>query len=944
MTELHKYPPHEDWHDWRELDAKAWPDKKERKYTLVPTTCFNCEAGCGLVAYFDQETDQIAKIEGNPEHPGSRGRNCAKGPATLNQVYDPERILHPMKRVGERGGGQWEQITWEQALDEIGARLRQAIVEDRHNEIMYHVGRPGEDGYTDRVLKAWGVDGHNSHTNICSSNARIGYQSWMGHDRPSSDFANAEVIFLISAHLEAGHYFNPHAQRIMEAQEQGATIICVDPRLSNTGAKADYWLAPWPGTEPFMLLAIARLLIEAGTWNETFVRRWTNWETYLRETRPDLPVEWSSVRAALLAEYAEYTPEAAEQKTAVSAETIRELAELIGAHPTKFASHNWRAAGAGHLGGWQVARSLFFLNVLTGSVATKGGTAGNGMNKFTPSAPIGAPGNTKWNELEWPKEYPLSHHEMSFLLPHFLNEGRGALEVYFSRVYNPIWTNPDGFTWMEALTDESKVRCHVALTPTWSETSWFADYVLPMGVSVERHDVHSYETHAGRWIGFRQSTFRRYAEIKNGGALGPDVRSYDYNPGEVWEENEFWIDLSWRIDPDGELGIRTWFESEAHPGKPVTIDEYYERMFTDSVPGLAEAAADAGQTALEYMRDRGAYAVPGDTYEPHEHPVDAEALAGCTVDDDGVYRKPGTAGTWSGDVDDLDDVTLAPLGDGSPAVDIDGDAKEGFPTPSKKLELYSTTLAEWGWPEYATPKWIPSQVHWEDLDLVGTERILLPTFRIPTLIHTRSANSKWLNEISHRHPLWIHPTDAEKLGIDEGGLVRVTTRIGHFVIVAWRTEGIRPGVVAASHHMGRWRLEEDKARSWGSGKANITHEPNADGGTTWKLGREHGIQPYTSSDADTERIWWNDSGVHQNATFCVQPDPISGMQCWHQKVDITPARAGDEYGDVVADTAKSREAYLEWLALTRPAANGLRRPLWYARPLKPAASAYRLPA
>ena len=249
MTDLHKYPPHEQWHDWTELDAEAWPDKVERNYTLVPTTCFNCEAGCGLVAYFDKKTGEISKIEGNPEHPGSRGRNCAKGPATLNQVYDKERILYPMKRVGERGAGQWERIGWEQALDEIGARIRTAIVEDRHNEIMYHVGRPGEDGYTDRVLKAWGVDGHNSHTNICSSNARIGYQSWMGHDRPSSDFANAKVIFLISAHLESGHYFNPHAQRIIEAQQNGAKIICVDPRLSNTGSKADYWLPTWPGTE-----------------------------------------------------------------------------------------------------------------------------------------------------------------------------------------------------------------------------------------------------------------------------------------------------------------------------------------------------------------------------------------------------------------------------------------------------------------------------------------------------------------------------------------------------------------------------------------------------------------------------------------------------------------------------------------------------------------------
>ena len=102
--------------------------------------------------------------------------------------------------------------------------------------------------------------------------------------------------------------------------------------------------------------------------------------------------------------------------------------------------------------------------------------------------PLGAPPLDRWNELNWPSEYPLSYHEMSILLPHFLKEGRGSLEVYFSRVYNPIWTNPDGFSWIEALRDEDKVGCHVALTPTWSETAWFADYVLPMGVGAERHD------------------------------------------------------------------------------------------------------------------------------------------------------------------------------------------------------------------------------------------------------------------------------------------------------------------------------------------------------------------------------------------------------------------------------------------------------------------------
>ncbi len=391
------------------------------------------------------------------------------------------------------------------------------------------------------------------------------------------------------------------------------------------------------------------------------------------------------------------------------------------------------------------------------------------------------------------------------------------------------------------------------------------------------------------------------------------------------------------------MGIRKGVESDERPGEPLGVDEYYGTMFAESVPGLAEAAEKAGQAPLEFMRDRGAFAVPGDTYQPYERPVDPAALEGCVKDESGVYRKPGTPGTWSGEAGDLPGLKLAPLGDGSPGVEVDGEAKEGFPTPSRKLELYSSTIADWGWPEYATPTWIPSQVHWEDLDMDGDERILIPTFRIPTLIHTRSGNSKWLNEISHRHPLWIHPSDAEKLGIEESGLVRVSTRIGHFVISAWRTEGIRPGIVAASHHMGRWRVGADQAKSWGNGQADITSEESGESdGHVWRLRREGGVNPYESDDPDTGRIWWSDAGVHQNLTFSVQPDPISGMQCWHQRVRVGPAHDGDEYGDVVVDTGKSREAYRDWLSLTRPAPGpgGLRRPMWYARPLKPTAESY----
>ena len=90
---MQQYPPPQTWDDWVEWDQAAWPRKVPRRYMLVPTVCFNCESACGLLGWVDKETMQVRKFEGNPAHPGSRGRNCAKGPATINQVNDPPRRL-----------------------------------------------------------------------------------------------------------------------------------------------------------------------------------------------------------------------------------------------------------------------------------------------------------------------------------------------------------------------------------------------------------------------------------------------------------------------------------------------------------------------------------------------------------------------------------------------------------------------------------------------------------------------------------------------------------------------------------------------------------------------------------------------------------------------------------------------------------------------------------
>ena len=351
-------------------------------------------------------------------------------------------------------------------------------------------------------------------------------------------------------------------------------------------------------------------------------------------------------------------------------------------------------------------------------------------------------------------------------------------------------------------------------------------------------------------------------------------------------------------------------------------------MFENSVPGLPEAAAAEGLEPLAYMRRYGAFEVSRDDYATHEEPVE----------DPGETDVRGPEQTLTTRSFDADHLPLTGRPDTVAAV-IDDQPRKGFNTPSRKLELFQRELVDWGWPEMATPGYARSHVHHSLIDHARGEYVLLPTYRLPTLIHSRSGNAKYLNELSHTHPLLVCPQDAERIGLADGELARVETEIGYFVIKALVTEGIRPGIVAASHHMGRWRLRENTGgERWSSALVDMTED-----GETVRFRQLHGVQPFESDDPSSSRVWWNDAGVHQNITFPVHPDPISGMHCWHQKVRVRPADPEDRYADIVVDGARAREVYRKWLALARPAAGELRRPIWLFRPVKPVLDAYALP-
>ncbi len=268
------------------------------------------------------------------------------------------------------------------------------------------------------------------------------------------------------------------------------------------------------------------------------------------------------------------------------------------------------------------------ITALLGAIGTEGGLFANSWNKFVPKPIHTPPHPAVWQELTWPMEYPLAQNEMSFLLPHFLKEGRGKLDTYFIRVYNPVWTNPDGLSWMEVLTDEEKMGCFVALTPTWNESAYLADYVLPMGHGSERHDTHSYEQYDGQWIGFRQPVLRAARERL--GETITDSRRGEPRRGVGGE----------RVLDRAVVAHRSRWLAR-HPAVPrvagatratkLSVDEYYGWMFENSVPGLPERAAEEGLTPLEFMRRYGAFEIAKGLGAQYTFEVPAEELADVNV-------------------------------------------------------------------------------------------------------------------------------------------------------------------------------------------------------------------------------------------------------------------------------------------------------------------------
>ncbi len=247
--------------------------------TAVPAFCTQCRSRCGCTAFVEE--GRLLRIEPDPTHPSGE-KLCPKGRAAPELVHHPDRLTHPLRRVSPKGAAEprFEPVSWDEALDAVAAAM--AAVRDRYGpeQVAFGVTTPSgshmSDGiaWVERFIRAFGSPNTIYATEICNWSKDHSSCLTYGWDTGTPDFARCDLAVLWG--------WNPAATwlarsgEVQKAMRRGARLFVVDPRPTLFARRADVWLRVRPGTDQALALGLAHLLIASGRFDEAFARRWTN--------------------------------------------------------------------------------------------------------------------------------------------------------------------------------------------------------------------------------------------------------------------------------------------------------------------------------------------------------------------------------------------------------------------------------------------------------------------------------------------------------------------------------------------------------------------------------------------------------------------------------------------------------------------------------------------
>jgi len=491
---------------------------------IVKTNCARMDhGGCGLLVHV--ENGRITKVEPDPDSPLNRGTVCAKGIAQVERLYHPDRLTVPLKRRGERGCGEWEPISWDEALDLISHKIWEVKSRDGATSICFGQGTPkGLELYLMiRLANLLRMPNIMTPGSVChmpretASTLTCGFFPVPDYDHPPS------CVMVWGSNLFQTNEEGVMGSQLRRALDRGARLIVIDPRKTSVAKRADLWLQPRPGTDLALALGMLRVIVDDRLYDGDFVEKWSVGFDALMEHLHQYPLERIS------------------EITWIPEEKIQEAARFYA--QVKPSCIQWGNALEHSANSIQCARALLILKAITGNLDAPGG------NVQRAGPPIMKPG-----ALVLSKQFPDKRKEIlstqfplaatmgfvpSQLVTKAILTGKPyPIRMMFIQGTNPLLSYANANETFEAIKElDFLAVCEIFLTPT----AQLADLVLPAATNFEFDDI----GHFGLPHGF---ILARAKIVDPPGACWSDSKIINELGRRLGFSEFFWEDMSQCLD------------------------------------------------------------------------------------------------------------------------------------------------------------------------------------------------------------------------------------------------------------------------------------------------------------------------------------------------------------------------------------------------------------
>ncbi len=472
------------------ITGKNSPVSAKGKREFIASSCAMCVNKCGIIG--EVVDGRLHKINPNPRHIKSRGMLCAKGNAGAALPYSPERLKKPLLRTGKRGEGKWKEISWDEAFKHAANKLAELKKKYENRSTVAFASTEGfQEEFYYYLVNSFGSMNTVRHTTLCLSTNIQGWSSVFG-SFPDADVRNAEYVIMLGSD-RAQALITPDSVDFQRFKPKGQKLIVLDPRFTETGAKADRWYPVKPRTDQAFVLAMINVIIAENLYDKQFVDTWTHGFDQLKALVVD------------------YTPEWAEGKCDIPAGEIRKVAREFADHAPRSVIYPGRRSSF-YANEVYIRRTFAILAAICGCWDTKGGVVPKSSIKLN---------NPEFMFPFFNNAHPRVDKEATDLIKDvvpssvmcpmvgtglpsdscaFLSEKDGSwlsfreavlkdepypVRGFFCFKQNPVQSVPNTEKTLKML---EKMEFICVIEQQMSDTAWYADLVLPHSTYLESWD------------------------------------------------------------------------------------------------------------------------------------------------------------------------------------------------------------------------------------------------------------------------------------------------------------------------------------------------------------------------------------------------------------------------------------------------------------------------